>query len=129
MIYLDASALARLVIEHPESRALGAYLDERDDEVLVSSVVSRIDLMRTCRATGPDLVPAGLALLAELALVPLSADVADAAWSLPPEALSTDAAIHLASALSLGGDVTALVSYDEEVRAVTTTQLKIVSPT
>lgn len=127
MIYLDASALTRLVIEHPESEALAAWLDERDEEVLVSGMLSRVELLRACRAA-PDLVPAALALLAEVALVPLSPEITDAAWSLPPEALSTDAAIHLASALSLGGDVTALVSYDEEVRAATTTQLKIVSP-
>jgi len=128
VIYLDASALTRLVIEHPESEALAAWLDERAEQVLVSGILSRVELLRACRATAPDLVPAALALLAEVALVPLSTEITDAAWSLPPEALSTDAAIHLATALSLGGDVTALVSYDEEVRAATTTQVKIVSP-
>lgn len=128
MIYLDASALARLVIEHPESEALAGWLDDRGDEVLVSSVLSRVELLRTCRAAAPDLVPAALALLSELALVPITSEITDAAWSLPPETLSTDVAIHLASALSLRGDVTALVSYDEEVRAATTTQLKIESP-
>jgi predicted nucleic acid-binding protein len=127
VIYLDASALVRLVIEHPESEALATWLDERDEEVLVSGILSRVELLRTCRATAPDLVPAALAVLAEVALVPLSSEIADAAWSLPPETLSTDAAIHLASALSLGGDVIALVTYDEEVRPATTTQLKIVS--
>ena len=128
MIYLDASALTRLVIEHAESPALAAWLDERADDVLVTSVLSRVDLLRACRAAAPDVVPAALALLSELALVPLSSEIADAAWSLTPVALSTVAAIHVASALSLGGDVRALVSYDEEVQAATTTQLRIVSP-
>lgn len=128
MIYLDASALTRLVIEHPESNALSRWLDERGDEVLVSSVLSRVEVLRTCRASARDLASSALALLSELALVPLTSEITDAAWCLPPETLSTDAAIHLASALSLGGDASALVTYDEEVRAATTTRLKIVSP-
>lgn len=128
MIYLDSTALTRLVIEQPESSALAAWLDDRGDQVLVSSVLSRVHVLRACRTAAPDLVPAALMLLAEIALVPLSSEITEAAWSLQPEAMSPDAAIHLASALSLGGHAIALVSYDEEVRAATTTQLKIVSP-
>ncbi len=127
VIYLDSSALSRLVIEQPESSALADWLDARGEEVLVTSVFSRVQVLRRCRELAPDLVPAALSLLAELALVPLSPEIVDAAWSLPHPCLDDESAIHLASALSLGSDLTALLSYREELRNCAT-QLTIESP-
>ena len=52
-----------------------------------------------------------LALIAALAEIPLDVEVRSAAASLTPIELRTLDAIHLASALTLGDDLTAVLTY------------------
>jgi predicted nucleic acid-binding protein len=113
VLYLDTSALVKLVVEEPESADLAAWLDERPDEVLCTSVIGRVELLRVARRRGPETTPAASQLLAEIALVPVDHLVLDLATALEPAALRTLDALHLASASSLGDAVTAVVAYDE----------------
>jgi predicted nucleic acid-binding protein len=57
-----------------------------------------------------------LALIAALAEIPLDLEVRSAAASLTPIALRTLDAIHLASALTLGDDLTAVLAYDKRMQ-------------
>lgn len=111
-IYLDTSALVKLVVEEAESAALARWLDDRPDDVLCSSVVSRIELLRAARRRGASTVPAAVSLLAELALVALDPAVLELATELGPPGLRTLDALHLASAATLGPDLTRFVAYD-----------------
>jgi predicted nucleic acid-binding protein len=115
VLYLDTSALVKLVVEEPESADLAAWLDERPDEVLCTSVIGRVELLRVARRRGPETTPAASQLLAEIALVPVDHLVLDLATALEPAALRTLDALHLASASSLGDAVTAVVAYDERL--------------
>jgi predicted nucleic acid-binding protein len=115
VLYLDTSALVKLVVEEPESADLAAWLDERPDEVLCTSVIGRVELLRAARRRGPETTPAASQLLAEIALVPVDHLVLDLATALEPAALRTLDALHLASASSLGDAVTAVVAYDERL--------------
>jgi len=129
VIYLDTSAMAKLVVAETESAALAAWLDERPDELLTTSVLGRVELLRAARRRGQDAVARALSLLAELALVPVSADVVDGAWTLDPPAVRSLDALHLASASSLGSELTALVAYDARLLAAAESLgLKPVSP-
>jgi predicted nucleic acid-binding protein len=112
VIYLDTSALVKLVVDEPESAALARWLDERPGDVLCSSVVSRVELIRAARRRGPQTVPAAVAVLAELALVPLDPPVLEVAAELGPSGLRTLDALHLASAATLGSDAIHFVAYD-----------------
>lgn len=115
MLYLDTSALVKLVVEEPESADLARWLDERPDEILCTSVIGRVELLRAARRRGPETTPAASQLLAELALVPNDHLVMDIAATLETVTLRTLDALHLASASSLGDAVKAVVAYDERL--------------
>ena len=112
VIYLDTSALAKLVVEEQESAQLAAWLDDHADWPLCTSLIGRVELLRAAGRVGAPAVARAHGVLAECALVPLDAVTVDIAGHLEPAGLRTLDAVHLASALSLGADVRAFVSYD-----------------
>ncbi len=113
VIYLDPSAIGKLVVEEPESAALAAWLDAHDTDLLVTSALSRVELIRAARRRSPDSVPAALSILAELSVAPIDATVLDMASQLDPAALRTLDVLHLATAATLGTDLLCLVAYDD----------------
>jgi uncharacterized protein len=126
--YLDASALVKLAIEEPESRALRAYLRRR--KILVSSALSRTEVLRALLLEGDEGTARGQAVLARVELIRVNDRVLSAAGLLqPPDVRSLDA-IHLATAHQLGPDLGHLISYDERmVEAAKRLGLKTASPT
>lgn len=112
MIYLDTAALAKLVVEEAESEALANWLDDHEDEVLFTSALSKVELVRAAVRRSPETRPAALSLVAELSLVPVDPTVIDLAWSLEPATLHSMDAIQLASALSVAGSAVCFVAYD-----------------
>ena len=72
--------------------------------------------MRECGA-GSEAIAVLLAAIAE---IPLSARVRYAACTLAPVELRTLDAIHLASALSLGGDLAVVITYDHRMTSAAT---------
>ncbi|MGH8775278.1 MAG: type II toxin-antitoxin system VapC family toxin [Jiangellaceae bacterium] len=111
MIYLDTSALAKLVIHEAETAALGKWLQQRAAQLWVTSIVGRVELLRVARrfAAAADGVHL---LLAGLDTIPLAEYVADVAQTAGPTTLRTLDAIHLASAFSVRDDLTAFCCYD-----------------
>ena len=95
--YLDSSAIVKLVVEEPESRALRRHLRRRHP--LVTSALARTEVLRALVLEGAEGLARGRAVLARLELIRVSDRVLSAAGGmLPPELRSLDA-IHLASAL------------------------------
>jgi predicted nucleic acid-binding protein len=80
--------------------------------VLLASELVRTELRRAVARTEPERLPATDALLRQLRLVRLDATLLDAAGRLSPPALRPLDAIHLQSALLLGDELDALVTYD-----------------
>lgn len=117
MIYLDTSALVKLVFQEAESEALEQWLEERGELPKLSSELATIELVRTCRRYDDDAVSGARQVLAGLDLLPLSGDVVEAAALTPPVELRSLDAIHLASALSVADAVTSFVVYDTRLRA------------
>lgn len=115
MIYLDTSALAKLIVDEPESVPLARWLEDRPDDVLFTSTVTKVELVRAATRRSPDTRPAALALLSELALVPVDMTIIDTAWSLDPSSLRSLDALHLASALSVAQHHVTVVSYDRRL--------------
>lgn len=113
VLFLDSSAVTKLVVVEPESAALAARLA---GHVLVGSALLVTEVSRAVRrAVGRthDDVLAGV--LASIDLVVVDRSILNAATELQPVTLRTLDAVHLASALALGPRVAALVGYDDRL--------------
>jgi predicted nucleic acid-binding protein len=117
MIYLDSSALLKLLFEESESAALALWISEQAGKPLVSSELARVEVIRAARRLDPDVVPAARVLMSQLDLIPLTGGVIDEAGDVGEPLLRTLAAIHLTSALSIQTHLTALVAYDNRLVA------------
>ncbi len=113
--YLDSSAIVKLAVSEPESRALRTYLRRRKPHV--SSALARTEVARALLPAGEAAVRRGHDVLARIQLVRITDRVLAAAGTLaPPELRSLDA-IHLATAQQLGGDLARVVTYDDRMAA------------
>ncbi len=110
LLYLDSSVIVKLVVPEPETKALRELLRSWPDRV--SSVVARIEVERVARRIGGGAVRRARTVLSRIALVDLDEPVVVVAAALDPPELRTLDAIHLATAISLGGDLGALCAYD-----------------
>lgn len=116
--YLDTSAFIKLVRSEPESRALRAELGSAG--ALVSSVLLVVEGRRAAARYGMDALLRARAALSTITLVPIDGPTLERAADLtPPELRSLDA-LHLASALSLGGDLGRMYCYDARLAAAGT---------
>jgi uncharacterized protein len=111
MIYLDSTALAKIVVAAPESKALFAFLERHPERA--TSALARVEMQRAIRRSGKSDRAAERArsVLDRIALVAIDDLVLAAAADLEPRDLEDGGAIHLATAASLQG-LEALVTYD-----------------
>jgi len=129
MIYLDSSALLKLLVEEPESSALASWISERLSTPKVSSELAKVEVIRAARRLNARVVPAARALVSQLDLIPLSSGLMEEAGDVGTAALRSLDAIHLASALSIREALTAFVAYDYRlVAAAKTAGLAAESP-
>jgi len=115
MIYLDSSALLKLLFEESESAALALWISEQAGRPMVSSELAKVEVVRAARRLDADVVPAARMLMSQLDLIPLNSGLLDEASELGEPLLRTLDAIHLASALSIQADLTAFVAYDNRL--------------
>ena len=109
--YLDASAVVKLLVREAETTALRRRL--KDWLHRVSSALLRVELLRTVRRAGlPRLMEGARQHLARIDLIRLDDDILERAAEIEPPAVRSLDAIHLATALGLGKDLGAVVTYD-----------------
>jgi predicted nucleic acid-binding protein len=121
VLYLDASAVVKLILDEPESDPLRAYLDGTD---LVSCALLLTEVPRAIwrAAARDDGLPVDLLLsraeqaIDSVALAPLDRGLLRAAGSLAEPGLRALDAIHVAAALGLL-PLEAFVTYDERQAA------------
>jgi predicted nucleic acid-binding protein len=128
-LYLDTSALVKLVSAEPESAALRDYLEIHSTDIRFTAALTRTELIRAAsRLNSTAAVAHARRLLARLDLVSLTNRLLDAAGVLPPTELRTLDAIHLAAAQT-APDLRAVVSYDARmVEAATQSGLTVARP-
>lgn len=115
LVYLDTSALVKLVVAEPESWVLGDAIRER---TLLSSDVSRVELPRAVRSLrlGSAALEQASRVLRRIVLHRVERTILDRAATLDPPHLRSLDAIHLATALGIP-ELSALVTYDRRLAA------------
>jgi uncharacterized protein len=117
VIYLDTSALLKLVWVEDQSDALRAFLEGTGHEPMVSSRILTIEIRRAVRRSAPDLMPRADLLVTQVGQLGLSHAVVESASRLPDPTLRSLDAIHVATALVLAEEVSAFVTYDKRLFA------------
>jgi uncharacterized protein len=128
-VYLDASAIVKLVVPEPGTDALLTSLERWPDRV--SSAISRAEVHRAIRRRGGSAAIYARAddVLSTLVLVRIDDAVLARAAAFRDPLLRPLDAIHLASALSLGDDPDAFITYDARLaRAAARQRLRVESP-
>ncbi len=115
VLYLDASALVKLVLPEPESLALASLAAGGFD--LATSTVGAIETRRAVlAAVGDDSLGEQVEdLLQSVSLVGVTEEIRRAAGMLRPALLRTLDAIHLATALAFEGELRGFVAYDRRL--------------
>lgn len=121
LLYLDASALVKLVRREPGSDALRAYVRASD---LISCELALTEVPRAIRRAAADdpalpldaLLRTAAAVLDAVAFVPLDRALLAAAGAFAEPALRALDAIHIAAAVDVA-PIDAFVSYDERQSA------------
>ena len=111
--YVDASALTKLLLEEVESSAMLRWYVEAE-----RVVTNRIGIVETRRAVArrqPDVDDERFELLSRsIETFELNARIGQVAATIGPASLRTLDAIHLATALAIGG-IDAFVTYDDRL--------------
>lgn len=116
MLYLDTSALMKLIRREPESDTLADWLDARVSTPWVSSTLIEVELPRALRRVEPALLAAVPAIVARVSRYEVDEVVRAAAAAYPDTALRSLDAIHLATGDAVfGTQLTAFVTYDERL--------------
>jgi uncharacterized protein len=113
VIYLDTSALLKLVHPEAESMPLRTWL-ARHPADLVSSALIRTEASRALLRCDPAALPQLPVILAVIAQIPVSECVLDRSALLAEPQLRTLEAIHIASALDVPG-ITTMLAYDQRL--------------
>lgn len=115
-LYLDASALVKLIKREPESNALRKLLRRHRSDGRVTSALARVEVVRAVSGGGPAAVAHARRQLARLDHINLDRELLDDAATLAPgTTLPSLDAIHVAAALSIGADLRAVVTYDQRM--------------
>ena len=118
MIYLDTSALTKLLVAESETAELRTWLGERVSvgEHAATSAIGRVELMRVVVRYGePGQVDRARYLLDGLDVLPLTERVITLAETIGPSALRPLDAIHLAAAAQIEQELSAFVTYDRRL--------------
>jgi uncharacterized protein len=113
-VYLDASAFVKLAVEEPETAALRRFLADRGQR-RVSSALLRTEALRAVRHLGAEALATVREGLRRVDLVGIDDRILDAAGTLEPRVLRTLDAIHVATAMAVGDDLEAIITYDERM--------------
>lgn len=123
MIYLDTSAILKLLRREPETDALLDHLDGHNDQDLMTSGLATVETARALIALGEvatadravstsDRIEVGDSAIPAVAV---TGAVLYAASRLPPGVLRSLDAIHVATAMLAGAALDHIITYDKRM--------------
>jgi predicted nucleic acid-binding protein len=137
VIYLDTSAILKLLRREAETDALVEHLDAHPQQELVTSALATVEVARALTALGAagaaeravrrsDRIEIGESAIPAVAVV---GPVLDLVRTLPPAVLRSLDAIHIATAKLAGEALDHVITYDERmVAAAGAAGLRTASP-
>jgi predicted nucleic acid-binding protein len=126
-VYLDSSALVKLVVREDESDALVRHLAEHPERL--SCALARVEVAHAVYAHGASARVRARALLERIGLVHLDDGLLDVAGELAGSTLRSLDAIHLAAAQTVGSDLVEVITYDRRMtEAATSLGLLVAAP-
>ena len=134
ILYVDTSALLKLVVREAESEAIEIELLQW--ERLATSVITEVELPRSvsrAREDRPNKVIDGSVvlqgILSSAAIVPLGLGIVSGARGVTPAHVGTLDAIHIASARSFGPELAAVATYDKRMQdALALLKVEVLAP-
>lgn len=117
VVYLDSSAIVKLVIDEPESAALRRHVRSRraDPGSWVASALVRTEVVRAVLHLGEEVIDRARTVLSTIHLTAVSDRTLVEASILRPAGMRSLDAIHLATALRFGSELRELVTYDHRL--------------
>ena len=126
-VYLDSSALVKLVVQEAESAALRR--DLRTARTRASCALARVEVEHAVSPQGGAALRRARAMLNAMELLQLDDVLLTAAATLARGPLRTLDALHLAAASALGEDLDALITYDRRMAdAATALDMRVRTP-
>jgi predicted nucleic acid-binding protein len=127
VVYLDSSAIVKLVVREAESAALRRYL--RREPGRASCALARVEVLRAVGSHGTAVLARARRVLSRIDLVRIDDDLLDDAATLHAGVLRSLDAMHLAAARVFGDDLSTVVTYDDRMaRAASLLGLAVVAP-
>ena len=129
--YVDSSAIVKLIWSEAESRALAEFVlsDERAAKTLITSAVSRTEVLRATRRRDESLLGRAREVLETFSEFEITDSIVETAAIVGSAHLRTLDAIHLATAMENASGMRALISYDTRLaQAAREVGLPVASP-
>ena len=117
LLYLDSSAIVKLVAREPESGALHALVSKGGDAV--ASALASVEVRRAVQRIGGAgiMLERAKSVLDRIAMIKIDDAILERAAHLEPVGLRSLDAIHLATALSVQEHLEAFLVYDQRLGA------------
>ena len=115
VLYVDSSALVKMVVAEAESEWTATAVGEW--RVVASSILARVEVTMAARRRGPDVTAQADRVRAALDVVALDEAIVELATRRVPPGLRAVDAVHVASAMSLGDELGAMLTFDRRQSA------------
>jgi predicted nucleic acid-binding protein len=109
-VYLDSSAIVKLVVQESDSHDLASFLQDRPRRI--SCALARVEVVHAVRGQGDATVVRARGILQNLFLLRLDDRLLEDAGTLEPHLLRSLDAIHLAAARTVRDWIHEFVTYD-----------------
>jgi uncharacterized protein len=125
---VDSSALVKLIVSEQNSKNLVSWVDGCKQDLFISEL-ARTEVIRAISRVDPGLNKQFNAIVTRFGVIRVSTQVLTIAAVLSPTTLRTLDAIHLASCVILGDELTGFVTYDNaQASAAIQNKIEVITP-
>ena len=125
---VDSSAIVKLVVDEPKSQSFSAWLKNCKDDLYVSEL-AHTEVARAINRVDASLHGQLKTVIERFGTIRVSSQILTIASVLSPTNLRTLDAIHIASCLILGDDLTGFVTYDStQAAAASHNGIAVIAP-